>query len=286
MSLKSLGPQPADEYAIGDTNETYERYVFNSRVQKDGESIDKYVAELRTLAQTCNFCHCLHDALIRDRIVLGVNDTTRKRLLQQTKLDFSKCIEICRGFEASNTQLKSMGERSKAEDLHKIQAKPKPNARRANQARHAGRKQHGPESNLTFKACGYCGRKHKPGRESCPVWGADCKKCGKRNHYAEQSQQNKRRTAHAVTDVYSSDSDYIDTVTIKPETISAVRQSQPKEIYAKMLVKGEPVRFHVDCGATVNVMPLKYVSEEKIQPTDRVLRCGIKRKLNHKGHAG
>ena len=39
------------DYAIGETNETYERYIFNSRNQKDGETIDKYVAELRTLTQ-------------------------------------------------------------------------------------------------------------------------------------------------------------------------------------------------------------------------------------------
>ena len=29
-----------DNFAIGETNETYERYVFNSRDQKEGESID------------------------------------------------------------------------------------------------------------------------------------------------------------------------------------------------------------------------------------------------------
>lgn len=76
-----------DKYAIGETNETYERYMFNSRNQKDGESIDTYVGELRTLAQSCNFCTCLHDSLIRDRIVLGIRGgDTRKRLLHQTKL--------------------------------------------------------------------------------------------------------------------------------------------------------------------------------------------------------
>ena len=76
-----------EKYAIGETNETYERYVFNSRDQKEGESINAYVGELRTLAQTCNFCPCLHDSLIRDRIVLGVRAAdTRKRLLRQTKL--------------------------------------------------------------------------------------------------------------------------------------------------------------------------------------------------------
>jgi len=29
-----------DNFAIGETNETYERYVFNSRDQKEGEAID------------------------------------------------------------------------------------------------------------------------------------------------------------------------------------------------------------------------------------------------------
>ena len=73
-----------DQFTIGETNETYERYVFNSRNQNSDESIDAYVTSLRTLAQTCNFCDCMGDSLIRDRIVFGVNnDETRKKLLQR-----------------------------------------------------------------------------------------------------------------------------------------------------------------------------------------------------------
>lgn len=72
-----------DEFAIVEVNETYERYVFNSRNQEADESIDAYVAALRKLAQTCNFCTCLHDSIIRDRIVLGVRSKQmRKRLLK------------------------------------------------------------------------------------------------------------------------------------------------------------------------------------------------------------
>ena len=41
-----------DKYAIGETNETFERYLFNKRDQQEGASIDQYVAELRILAQT------------------------------------------------------------------------------------------------------------------------------------------------------------------------------------------------------------------------------------------
>ena len=44
-----------DNYAVGETNENYEHYIFNSCEQKEGEPIDSYVAERRTLAQLCNF---------------------------------------------------------------------------------------------------------------------------------------------------------------------------------------------------------------------------------------
>lgn len=101
---------------------TYERYMCNSRDQKEGESIDVYIGELRTLAQTCNFCPCLHHSLIRDRIVLGVHagDTRNgKRLLRQTKLILQKCIDIVKSDEASNTQMKII-QTSKTEDVHKL----------------------------------------------------------------------------------------------------------------------------------------------------------------------
>ena len=73
-----------DEFTIGEVNETYERYIFNGRNQGPDESIDAYVAALRSLAKTCGFCECLNDSLLRDRIVLGVNNLNlRKPLLQE-----------------------------------------------------------------------------------------------------------------------------------------------------------------------------------------------------------
>jgi len=41
--------QKFEEYCIGQTNETFERYLFNSRSQKENESIVHYVSALRTL---------------------------------------------------------------------------------------------------------------------------------------------------------------------------------------------------------------------------------------------
>ncbi|CAB4039641.1 Hypothetical predicted protein [Paramuricea clavata] len=59
----------------------------------------------------------------------------------------------------------------------------------------------------------------------------------------------------------SSDSEYIDSVTVKPDKISSISQQPSKEVYAKMIVRGNPIKFHVDCGATVNVLPMKYLAE-------------------------
>ena len=59
-----------EKHCIGEVNEICERYCFNMRDKLPTESVDSFVAELRNLAKTCNFCDCLRDSLIRDRIVL------------------------------------------------------------------------------------------------------------------------------------------------------------------------------------------------------------------------
>ena len=87
--------QKLQRYCIGETNEIYERYRFNKRVQEPNESLDAYVTALRTLAKTCNF-GVLENSLIRDRIVIGVRDNqARKKLLQVSKLTLKERIDIC-----------------------------------------------------------------------------------------------------------------------------------------------------------------------------------------------
>ena len=107
-----------DEFTLGQTNETYERYVFNSRNQEEQESIDAYVTVLRNLAKSSNFCECMRDSLIKDRIVLGVNsNATRKKLLQVRGLTLNQCLDLCRSNEATNSQMKTI---SGSDAVHKI----------------------------------------------------------------------------------------------------------------------------------------------------------------------
>ena len=108
-----------NEFTIGETNETYEHYVFNSRNQSPDETSDACVVALRTLSQTCNFCECIRESLIRDRIVLGIqNLQTRKQLLQELKLTLNKCIDICRSSETSASQMKFISGTKTSEDAN------------------------------------------------------------------------------------------------------------------------------------------------------------------------
>ena len=111
---------------IGETNKMYECHVFNSWNQLPKETFNAYVAVLCTLLQTCNFCECIKESLIPDRIVLGIqNPQTRKRLLQERKLTLNKCFDICRSSETSTSQMKIISGTKTSEDINQVKEKTK-----------------------------------------------------------------------------------------------------------------------------------------------------------------
>ena len=89
-------------------SEVMQRFRFNSRSRKAGESVSAYVAELRRLAQYCNYGDTL-DKMLRDRIVWGINDeATQKKLLQVKDLTYAKAVSVAQGFETADKNLKEM----------------------------------------------------------------------------------------------------------------------------------------------------------------------------------
>lgn len=86
--------QAFDEFAIGDSDETFERYTFNSRTQEEGESVDNFYALLRVLVNTCNFCDSSTSSMIKDQ--LGIEHSeTRQELLKLRKLSLDSYVDIC-----------------------------------------------------------------------------------------------------------------------------------------------------------------------------------------------
>ena len=152
-----------DDFCIGATNETYERYLFNQRFQED-ENIETYVAALRTLAKTCNYGQ-LEESLIRDRMVVGIKSAeARKRLLQDRRLTLDRCIDICKAFE--NIKLMTSLMKRQNESTEEIQALEKKKQQTA-------KKNEFPRRGI----CKFYGERHPFKKELCPAWGKRCSFC-------------------------------------------------------------------------------------------------------------
>lgn len=245
-------------YCLPQSNETYERFLFNTATQQPNEDINQYVSRLRTLAATCNYAD-LKDSLIRDRIVVGIkSDDTRKALLKTANLTLATAIDTCRAQKLVEDRMTTM----------KIKEEPVEPERGAEVVA----KVRAAEAS-TF--CKYCGRKdHRIGdRESCPANGAKCRNCGKLNHFAKvcraKSQKEEKDTESASKwkkkvkkvkaveeedDEDSEESEYITSV----EVVSAIEKRIMTDMELSLKKKEEPqrLRCQIDTGASCNVITL------------------------------
>ena len=80
-----------------------------------------YVAELRRLAEHCNYRDSLND-MLRVRLVCGVNDQrVQRRLLAEADLTFQKAYDIAIAMEAAERNARELqGTARVQEDVHRV----------------------------------------------------------------------------------------------------------------------------------------------------------------------
>ena len=145
------------EHYNPEPSEIVQRYKFHTRSRKQGETITKFIAELRVLAQYCNFGTTL--SALRDRLVCGINDENmQRRLLSEKTLTFDKALELSLSMETA---------KKNAEELQGVQAPAVPPVIN---------KVH----NTTGSTCYRCGKNHEP--DKCKFKVARCYNCGKIGH--------------------------------------------------------------------------------------------------------
>ncbi|XP_041665971.1 uncharacterized protein LOC121524587 [Cheilinus undulatus] len=164
-----------EQYCTPKKNETSERYVFRNRIQKESESIEEYITDLRLKSQSCNF-GTLCDSMVRDQIVTGVQDKrVRMHLLKETDLTLEKAIKICKASEGAKAQIKSFCREDETAEVYTVQQTDRQTTLK--------RREPEPKQEKETKRCGRCGNKHAP--KQCPAFGKDCRKCGGKNHFAK-----------------------------------------------------------------------------------------------------
>lgn len=253
-----------NDYFIPKINVTYERHKFFSRNQKTGETIDNYATDLKALAFTCEFGK-LKDSLIKDRIVCGIeNNKVRERLLAETSLSLAKCIDICRSAESTNKQLLEItNQESISASVSKVSAK-----KRFEKSFSKKGKQKQPQ---IINGCTRCGKSHKV--NECPAFGAECYKCGKKNHFGKKCRNKsiKHITHKEENNIKSSSSS-------EELFIGVVSQKSENEDWEETLeIESSPkvfIQFKLDTGAQANLIPYKLfekISNVKIEKSNTKL---------------
>ncbi|XP_071061030.1 uncharacterized protein [Pseudochaenichthys georgianus] len=89
-------------------SEIVQRYKFNSRSRKLGETVMEYVALLRKLAQDCNYGDKLTE-MLRDRLVCGIGeDRIQQPLLSEPDLTFDRVLKLAQAIETASKDVRDL----------------------------------------------------------------------------------------------------------------------------------------------------------------------------------
>ena len=238
-----------------------ERYNFHKRNQKEGETVSQYLAELKRLAERCQFGEFLEQAL-RDRLVCGLrSEAVQRRLLAEDDLSLKKAHELAYSIETASKQASEM--RTPCNEEAKY-LKPSP-----------------------CRRCGKVG--HLP--DQCYFKDQLCKNCKKKGHIAKvcrkapASAESMSRTKHkkntrnksvnsvekepspSEADASSSDSLF---------TIYMTENSSVPSIVVTPTVNGIPLKMELDTGASISIISEKTWKDlfhsEKLKASQVVLK--------------
>ena len=91
-------------YFVKRRNAIFKRAKFNQRRQEPGEPVDSFITSLHCLAEHCAYGD-LHNQMIRDRIVVGLQDVSLSEKLQlDPDLTLEKAVTAARQKEAVKQQ--------------------------------------------------------------------------------------------------------------------------------------------------------------------------------------
>ena len=245
-----------DEHFVVRQNVIFQRAKFNRRCQEDGKTVDTFITALHTLAEHCDY-GTLKDEMIRDRIVVGLQDSKLSEKLQlDPELSLAKAINHARQSEAVKKQqallrndFKDSEDAKKNVDAVKVTRKNPPKLKDENGPKPKKTPLKKPPSQPSSTRCERCGHLPPHKRANCPAKDATCFNCSKRGHWG--------------------------TVCKSPKTVGKVEED--KNLFlgeigtetnntfwsVDLMLNNAQVRFKIDTGADVTVIPDKIYSNPR-----------------------
>ena len=163
-----------DEYSSPQKNITFQRYKFFTCGQKEGQSFDQFVTELKKLSQECEFGE-LRNSFIRDVIIMGLSDNKLKeRLQREPDLTLDNAIKHGQAAEETKQHARVLQRQLETErrSIDAIKRNTKTNNKPPSSS----------EKLTFFKNCKFCGGSHNRG--NCPAYSKKCRTCNQLDHFA------------------------------------------------------------------------------------------------------
>uniref|UniRef100_A0A1B0CNX3 CCHC-type domain-containing protein n=1 Tax=Lutzomyia longipalpis TaxID=7200 RepID=A0A1B0CNX3_LUTLO len=239
--------------------EIVENMNFRRRIQKAGESIDDYMAALRSLTKYCNVgcdkCDNLNKT-IRNQFVFGLMDKDiQKRLLEKKDLSLERALEIAKSMESSDKGKEEMTQKTPKEETLSVEAN------EVNKVQQASSKEG--KRDLRCYRCGASNHLAK----ACLHANTTCNNCGKNGHLQRVCRQKKdEKGAAKVQRVNELEEIMQIEEIVEPKVFIDVRFCEDDHVLGN-------VKFEVDSGSGISIAGLKYKDEffpkEKIIPTKK-----------------
>ncbi|CAL8134117.1 unnamed protein product [Orchesella dallaii] len=273
-----------EQHFVGSRNVIYERALFGSRTQQEGESIEELVTALHTMSEYCAYGN-IREELVRDRIVLGVkHKKLAEKLMLNSELTLSKAVEIARQWESvmrkqsklrpetvEHVDFTSKRDDSRKEPFMKNRERYHPyggTGARSNDHDDENRRQASAAEFNQRSGCGNCGSSEHKSRDKdkCKAKDIECFRCKRLGHYAKfcRSKRNlnevrasKPRTSPPRT-------------AFLYEVNRANWQNRQKRWTAQVKVERTTIHFKLDTGADVTVLPFalyqRYFRRHSLKP--------------------
>ena len=242
-----------DSYFVPKKNVLYERARFNKRVQQPGEPVDSFITALHALSENCEYGQ-LHDELLRDRIVVGLQDASLSEKMQLDKnLTLTKAIQMARQSEEIRCQPSDLRGHANSSKIAVDAMHFKKSKQLRSKFRELPQGQQKPfkkpiQTKGGYKSCNKCGKSPSHPASQCPAKDVECHNCRKRGHYGRvcRSASSVNAVAEDTGELHDADRLFLGTMT------SEVSEGP---WMADIEVKGRKVTFKIDTGADVSAIP-------------------------------
>jgi hypothetical protein len=228
-------------------NALLDRHLFFQRNQSFSESVDEYHMKLEALLSQCNYGSKmnaeLHEEILRDRIISGLNSKeVQERLLEKPleTLTLEKTLNIVRAAEVSKQGSKELNDESVINKVTKMEG----NFRRKYQKSSYRQEK---ESSLGQK-CLRCGGQHA---KECPAKQSSCNFCHKQGHWEKQCYL--KRNSVQQNEI-EEDPKEINTIHLFSLKLNRKFPAPTATILTTVGNTTKPLRWLLDTGAEASIM--------------------------------